>query len=275
MKIPIIYFSSSGNTKYICELVSQGLKSIRVDSELIEIEKIKKNKIKIENYDCIGIGSPIYGLNFVPIIYEWMESLPPTNNNNRFFLIDTMAGLPGGAIQEARKLLEHKGYRCIGCLEISVPTYDSVIWTDFFQKVSWNKNKIKRAYFFGRKIGYLIKKDKYAFIKEYSKFPLGVIASKLFKYLERIMYKYLTKVLSRNPYKCIKCRRCELACPVNAIDIEKDIFFDPEKCIFCFRCMRTCPKGALYFKLFPKAEFFKGPFQIKGYIPPEDINKYL
>ena len=43
MKIPIIYFSSSGNTKYICELVSQGLKSIGVDSELIEIEKIKKS----------------------------------------------------------------------------------------------------------------------------------------------------------------------------------------------------------------------------------------
>jgi len=35
MKIPIIYFSSSGNTKYIAQLISEGLKFANFKNELI------------------------------------------------------------------------------------------------------------------------------------------------------------------------------------------------------------------------------------------------
>ena len=32
-----------------------------------------------------------------------------------------------------------------------------------------------------------------------------------------------------------------------------------------------CPTNALYFKLYPKAVYFKGPKNIRGYISPEQL----
>lgn len=38
---------------------------------------------------------------------------------------------------------------------------------------------------------------------------------------------------------CIRCRRCETACPTGAIS--KDIETDPKTCISCMRCIKLCP----------------------------------
>ncbi|TFF85298.1 MAG: 4Fe-4S dicluster domain-containing protein [Promethearchaeota archaeon] len=277
MKIPIIYFSSSNNTKYICELVSKGLNSCGYESQIIPIQKIDEYPNIIQNSECFGIGSPIYAMNFTPNIREWMIKIVnkkiPDRSDKKFFLIDTNAGLPGGAILRAKQILIKSGYNFIGGLEINVPTFDSVFWVDYFDRVSWNINKIKRAFYFGKQIALKLQdKIKDDIIKEYQIIPFGRIMSSILGYLETPLYKLITKFMVHNHIKCNKCGICESLCPTKAIDIDKDIFFDPEKCIFCFLCFRKCPKEANYLKIYPNAEFFKGPNQIKGYIDPKEIN---
>jgi len=181
-----------------------------------------------------------------------------------------MAGIACGAIKRAKRYLEKKGYKFIGGLEIGVPTYDSVIWFDYFKNVSWKLDKIKRAYYFGKNIGTILEKGK-GIIKEYRVIPLGIILSNFLAYIERPMYRILISVLYHNKNYCTKCKTCEKICPVNAIDVENGKFFDKSKCILCFKCGRYCPNKAIRFRLFYNAEFFKGPFQIKGYIPPNEI----
>ena len=42
MKIPIIYFSSSGNTKYIAKLIKNGLILSNLEPELIPINSLRR-----------------------------------------------------------------------------------------------------------------------------------------------------------------------------------------------------------------------------------------
>ncbi|MBD3230011.1 MAG: 4Fe-4S dicluster domain-containing protein [Candidatus Lokiarchaeota archaeon] len=280
MNIPIIYFSSSNNTKYICEIVSRGLSSLGYSVQLIPIQKIDNYPSIIEESDCFGVGSPIYAMNFTPNIREWMIKVAKKKNDSLaekgFFLIDTNAGLPGGAISKAKQILTKRGLNFLGGLEITVPTFDSVFWVDYFKYVSWDKNKIKRAYYFGKRIGNILKENKNIdnkeIVKEYRNMPLSGLLSHILGYIEPLFYKFITKVMVHDFKKCNKCGICENLCPTNAINIDENIFFDPEKCIFCFLCLRKCPKEANYLKIYPNAEFFKDPSQIKGYIDPSEIN---
>jgi len=44
--------------------------------------------------------------------------------------------------------------------------------------------------------------------------------------------------------KCIKCRKCERSCPVEAIKID-DLSIDYSKCIRCYVCHEVCPEDAI------------------------------
>ena len=271
MWLPIIYFSSSGNTKYICEIVARGLNSASMEAELIPLKKIGDYPNFMEESVGFGIGAPVYGGNFTPNIVEWMHQFPITNEKKYFFLIDTNAGLPCAALIKSKNILTKKGYTFIVGLEITAPTRDSVFWMDFFEHVSWPLNSLKRAFYFGKRIAQNLKTGTEDVVKEFRIMPLGNILSNLFPYIERRFYIFMTKIMAHNPTKCVKCGACESLCPAGAIDVQKNIYFDPEKCFFCFKCMRNCPKGALYLKIYPKAKFFKGPFQVKGYIKPDEL----
>lgn len=58
MKVLIVYYSQTGNTKRMAQLVTSGVKAEGVDVELKDVEEVKaKDLLK---YDGIVIGSPTY-----------------------------------------------------------------------------------------------------------------------------------------------------------------------------------------------------------------------
>jgi len=242
-----------------------------METELIPLRSIKEKINLIRECECLGIAAPIYGLNFASNVIKWMQTIPKTSKK-KFFLIDTNAGLPGTAILRAKRLLTEKGWEFIGGLEITAPTRDSVFWTDFYRYISWNKKEIKRAFLFGRRLVLRLKKRDKKIIKEFRIMPLSSILSALFPFLERKLFRIMTRLMAHDPKKCTLCGVCESICTTGSIDLKRRIFFDPHKCIFCFACMRNCPKGALFLKIYPKAQFFKGPYQIKGYISADTLS---
>jgi ferredoxin/flavodoxin len=275
MKIPIIYFSASGNTKYIAQLIRNGLKYAKLDPELIPIKSKKAKSLNLKNTEVFGIGAPIYAMAFTLNMEEWVEALPIAKKPTRFFLFDTNAGIPGEAIKHMRRILEQKNYIFIGALEIIAPTRDSVFETNLFKYVKWSRRNIDKAFQFGAKIGNIIKTGKGKL--DWSRHTIfGGLIRPFFKVFEKTFYKQLCNQIGFNANKCDKCKVCEKICPREAITYKDKPEFEKSLCMGCFSCLRNCPTQALYLKLMPKANYFKGPKTVKGYIPPDDVlNEYI
>jgi len=272
MKIPIIYFSSSGNTKYVAQLIKNGLKIAKFEPYLIPLNSLKKNHLNFDEIEVLGIGAPIYAMTFTLNMFEWIVKLPIVKNKVKFFLFDTNAGLPGPSIKQIKKILEQKNYEFIGAIEVIVPTRDSVFESKYFKYVKWSRKKIDRIFQFGIRLGKLIKNGKG--ILDWSNPTLfGSVIRAYFQKLEKAFYKYTSYLIGYTRNVCADCKACEKGCPTNAILFNNKPVINHKKCILCFRCLRNCPENALYFKLLPKIKYFKGPKTVRGYIPPDEILK--
>lgn len=272
LKIPIIYFSSSGNTKYIANLIKNGLILANFEPVLMEYNSVKNKNLDFKEIEVIGIGAPIYAMSFTLNMLEWVRNLPRLRKKVKFFLFDTNAGLPGTSIKHVRKILEQKNYEFIGAIEVIVPTRDSVFELKLLKRVKWRRKKIEKVFQFGVKLGKIINTGKG--ILDWSNPTIfGSIIRAYFRILEKPFYKFTSKLIGYNHNKCKKCKACEESCPTEAIIYQNKPIINRKKCMLCFRCLRNCPNNALYFKLLPKAKYFKGPRTVNGYIPPDDLLK--
>lgn len=272
MEIPIIYFSSSNNTKYIAELITRGLKLANHNPQLIPWTSFKSGAIDLIKYDVFGLGSPIYALSYPPFVISLLKELPKAENEQKFFLFDTNAGLPGNTLKVAKNILEKKGYSFLGALEIISPTRDSVFQTEFFDYVSWSEKKLHKSLQFGMEIGFSLRKPNPSVLDwTIKKMPFANLIRKGFQYLEGFFYKFIGKSIVIQSSKCTNCKVCLRVCPTSAITIDNGPIIHKELCTGCFKCLRECPEGALYLKQFPNFEYFEGPQTINGYISPDNL----
>lgn len=271
MKILLVYFSSSGNTKYIADLIQVGFKLANRESELIKLKDFNNSDKRLKHLDLFGIGGPIYAMSYPPNIMDWLHSLPMSKNKKKFFIFNTNAGLPGNAIQNAKEILEAKNYECIGMLEQVSPTRDSVIDSKYFKYVKWKKRDVLKSIVFGYKLAKSVKEKKKFFIDWSNDHIFGNIFRNFFGTFEKLFYRFFPKFIGFDTSKCRKCKLCEEKCPTKAIRFDDKPIISSYVCIACFNCMRVCPTNAISFKLFSNAEYFKGPHEVTGYIKPEKL----
>lgn len=114
-KIAVIYFSGTGNTRFISELIRDNFS--KHETDLFPVEDILNNVIAIDinNYDIIGIGCPSIAFNPPGIIVDFCRILDEVNYK-RAFLFLTCAGpcyLNNVAFFGIKKILRRKGYHMI------------------------------------------------------------------------------------------------------------------------------------------------------------------
>ncbi len=68
-KVLVGYFSKTGSTKEIAERIGANLAKKGVESDVLELEKIKN----IENYSSVILGAPINGMKHVPEFIKFIE----------------------------------------------------------------------------------------------------------------------------------------------------------------------------------------------------------
>lgn len=68
-KVLIGYFSKTGSTKEIAERIGANLAKKGIESDVLELEKIKN----IENYSSVILGAPINGMKLVPDFIKFVE----------------------------------------------------------------------------------------------------------------------------------------------------------------------------------------------------------
>lgn len=238
-KLAIIYFSGTGNTKYIAEKMKEAAVKTNTQVDLIDIEK---GKINANKYDNIVIGGPVYVERYPEILLKYLENnLSDYKGNCMMYSTQAFNG-PTPVFVHAIKRL--KNLKFVYCDYVPMPNN---FYTFMFKKCKADKeadlllsSSIQSQIMI---LEFLEGKTK---IKKIPGIRIP-LAETTYKMTFPFLRKFLMKSLKINKDKCIKCKKCENLCPSKSIHISPELKISND-CTFCQRCINICPKNAFLYK---------------------------
>ena len=225
MSLYSIYFSPTGGTKRVADILTKGMKQ-----EAKEIDMIKHPDMIVqtgfgENDVCL-IAVPAYG-GRIPSVVK--EKLQKTKGNGAKAVLVAVFGNRAidDTLLELQDVLEAGGFICAAGIEAVAEhslmhqfgagrpdSKDERELTDFAGKISNNLDSAKKM---------MVPGDRP--YREYNGVPLKPVANG----------------------KCTACGLCAKECPAGAIPKDNPKMTDKEKCISCMHCVAVCPKKARHY----------------------------
>ena len=236
--VDFYFFSGTGNTLLVVKKMRDTFEKKGITVNLHKIEQSSPDDVNLEH--TIGIAFPVAVFSTYPLVWDFIESLPPAKGTE-IFMVDTLGGTSGGIIGPLRKTVVNSGYTPIGAMEIQMPS--NIFFIQDKEKCDIIIQKGLQA------------AEKYALDlingkAEWGRIPILSDAVNLFSRstlkltgIDIHQKFFLFKV---NKEKCNKCGICVGLCPTKNIRIDGGNY--PEhglNCQYCLRCTSLCPKQAI------------------------------
>lgn len=249
MKIGIIYVSPNRTTHKINKELSKLFQNDKHDVIEIDLGKEKNRNFKnidlsiFKDMDIIGLGSPIYHMNILKPLSKFLRTnlikIKKLNPKIKTFLFITYGGITTGkALKNLAYLLKRNYIGVIGGLKVYAPhfwhtenyPYDETIKiiNEFYLNLVKNDFRIQDW----KKIEKLFSYQK----------PIVKVIYPLMGILKKI--RGMPDIIYNND-NCIKCKKCAIECPVNAISMNDFPIRETDRCIHCYHCAITCPNDAI------------------------------
>lgn len=257
MKCIVIYFSQTGNTEQIAKAIHSGVKKITGHCDLIKIKEA--NPRRLQDYDLIGIGTPVFGYREAPNVKAFIKDLRFVGGKHVFAF--ATHGTHGEYFPSSiAPKLKRKGLQVIGVRRWYANTY--IPGSPNPYPTAGHPDKIDRAEArqFGREMAELSLK---IYAGETNLIPPLPKAPKisLKKFLEEHHKKETAYWEKRgvkieghkqtpkqyDKEKCLypKCTLCMDNCPLDGIDMTLDPPVIAQPCMHCMFCAKICPTGAM------------------------------
>lgn len=256
----IYYFSGTGNTELVKNMIVEGMTNNEYDVTVVKIEDVLKKKVKIEveKYDLVGIGCQVIGFGVPNLVNNFIKSLPKTKDK-KVFIFRTAGGVVPTNYNCSKPMirkLSRKGYKVFYERIFSIGSnwmakFDDEVVRKLYEATTRKVEIMSREIADSKerilKIGMCLK-----LFMEFAMFA----SSKLIP---------LTGKDLRVSEDCVHCGLCIKNCPAENI-YEKDGKIKYKiSCNGCMRCVYSCPKAAISYKHFT---FFpvSGGYNIKKVI---------
>lgn len=239
IRAAIIYFSGTGNTKFVACNMKKELEDRNIYTDLINIEK---DTVLPCNYKYIIIGGPIYVDLYPDMLVNYIRKNLYGYTGRCMLFFTQSSNVPSSAFQD---VLDRASFLNVKyCQYIQMPNN---FYNFMFKKTPKEEEakRIKEAINFSSKAleEFLSDREKIYhtnFLKVY-------FARAVYKIFYPHMAKRLTKNIEIDLNKCIHCRICEIKCPRKSINLSNKVSFN-DKCLLCQRCMNSCPRNAFLYK---------------------------
>ncbi len=172
------------------------------------------------------------------------------------------------------RLVEKNKGRIIGAFEMTFRgCMDGIVYS---KKLSEShpikKSDLEKAFDFGSNVADVMGHDR-GYVDSTNKHHFGAAMLTIIRGVKFIVLKLFKVCLYvTDGSKCVGCMKCTRICPSGAIKVEnKKPSINHHLCISCYRCFKECPKKALTLRLFGDRPYYRGPWQLEGYIDPEKI----
>lgn len=231
----ILYYSGTGNSKYVAKKIS----SITNDEIVNLNEKIKRNEtLPIQNTKRVIFVTPTYAWRIPRILKKWIEAVTFEKGVSVYFVL-TCGDEIGNADKYNKSLGNKKGLNYMGTGEVIMPeNYIAMFEVPSIEKskliiddAQSSIDKIARAILNDEKIS----KEKICFVDRLKSDIVNPVF--YFKYVNSKTYYYTDK--------CIGCGKCVELCPVNNIKLVNDKPVWMNSCTHCMACACYCPQEAI------------------------------
>jgi flavodoxin/ferredoxin len=241
-KIALMYFSATGNTKKIADVVEESLTKLAASVTKIDITsyEARKEQMSLREYDAVIFGFPIYSLRAPRVCRQWLETLNGEGKKCSVFF--TFGGFgKDPAHYYIKELLDKRNFTLVSTAEIlAVHTFNRCGWQAAEGRPNQSDFEVVEEYA-DKTLNRFTGEDT-DIIHDFKKpaFP-----SEQLDMAEKFRFKLITQLPNRDARNCSMCMLCEKLCPTNAMDAKKGIA-DSTSCIACFRCIANCPDGVLH-----------------------------
>lgn len=238
--IGLFYFSGTGNTQVVAELLETALKRHGAQVTTARMEHVLQGRARFEPeaYDIVGIGHPIHGLDVPRIVYDFVDALPQVEGK-RTFIFKTAAdfiSVNNGASKTAIKRLRRKGYDVFYDRIICMPSNWAIGYDDAFSKQLCYVAIAKTEHMAGEVLAGQERKLRIN--------PLLRWGAKLISRGEDLGARFFGRMLTVSD-ACVDCGICGDNCPTNNIRREDGKIRFGYDCVFCMRCIYACPQQAI------------------------------
>jgi len=237
--IGIFYFSGTGNTKAVTDILATSFKEQGCAVDAIAIDEMLKTNINVEmgKYDIAGFGYPVHAFNAPRIFFEFLTLLPDGDQKKTF--VFKSSGDPfmnGGSTVLVRKALHEKGYIVSSERLFVMPANVLVRYRDPLIKQLFN-TAVRRGKTMVKEILLDVPR-----LQKNTLFSTYITAA--FSALESFGARFFGKNLYVTD-SCNLCGICISNCPTNNITKQKEHIRFHSKCTFCMRCIYSCPPNAI------------------------------
>lgn len=234
-KSVIIYFSATGNSKYVASKVAEA-----TNDYINSITDIIGN-ISLQQGERLGIVIPTYFYWVPSIVKTFLENVEiDCSENTYIYCIATCGGTSGQASQMVGKLLEKKGKRVNAYFDIVMPDnwtpmFDANNTDEIAKVIKKEKPQIEKI------VGHIQRKESGKFAKHTLPFVIAKLISLFYEPSRKTSHLHVEN-------QCIGCGKCMSDCPVKAIEIQdgKPVWVK-DKCTMCLGCLHKCPTFAIQY----------------------------
>ena len=236
MRIQIVYFSGTGNTKTIALGYERVLSRLGHQVLVSSIEECDE----LGSHELLIIGGPIYAGNMPDELINWVrKNIAEVNEHQKAIVFSTSAGLlnANGVKSIGKKLLK-KGYEIVDTPTFEMPR------NFYIDKYEPTPEAIQKQQF-ERASELILESIKNIDYNKDLVFHESVIMIDILADVFRIMAKSMGKSFAIDE-SCIGCGKCEKNCPKQNINFKDKQYSN--KCILCTRCIHNCPVNAISYK---------------------------
>ena len=243
-KCLLIYYSGTGNTKYLTEKLVQKLEQVHFDVEVYRIDPLHLEQLDLSKYNLIGVGYPIYGFNLPKIVHAFFKK-QRFSEHQRVFVYKNS----GETYQEndsSSLVLSHMFKR--QKVNFSNEYHFVMPYNIHFR---YEEKLIKEMLVMDEKLMQILVKEIAENIPNIKKYRLRNNLINLPFRLTYIGGNVNVRFYKVDNEKCIKCGLCVKGCQMKNIYFNKkgNIAFH-HKCLMCMYCTLNCPKDAIKMGLF-------------------------
>lgn len=267
MKILLIYYTGTYNTRYLSEKVKARFVARGDEVDTVEINS-KTPICSCEGYDLIGFSYPIYGFN-APLPFEKYVRQLKINKGQKYFIYknsgETMAMNNASSRLLIRKM-RHRGAKMVGEYHFVMPyNIHFPFERDFVRQIFASNEKLLDIMMYNLENG-IVKGIKSNPIYNLGAFFVGI--QKIGGNINSFFYRVDSK-------KCINCSLCVRECPHDNIYIKDGKIKFHHHCDMCMRCSFFCPTGAISIG-FLQGWLVNGAYDFKGIEQDEsEIKPYI